>query len=80
MYWMHVHEHGPGLVDRRSRAPPTGSAGTRGWDVAEARGLVLQRVFLPPLDPARLLYPDLPHDSFGRVDVSELRAGDTETD
>ncbi len=48
----------------------------RGWNAAEAKGLVLQRVLLPPLDPGRLLYPELPHDALGRVDVGALPACD----
>lgn len=46
----------------------------RGWDVAEARGLVLQRVLLPaPMHADRFLYPDLPHDALGRVDAAALQ-------
>ena len=46
----------------------------RGWDVAEARGLVLQRVLLPaPMHADRFLYPDLPHDELGRVDTAALQ-------
>ena len=46
----------------------------RGWDVAEACGLVLQRVLLPaPMRPDRFLYPDLPHDALGRVDIAALQ-------
>ncbi len=37
---------------------------------------MLQRVLLPPLDPGVLLYPGLPHDALGRVDVGALPAGD----
>ncbi|KAK9831937.1 hypothetical protein WJX81_001333 [Elliptochloris bilobata] len=61
------------LLKLGSKAP-AGRAACRGWDVAEARGLVLQRVLLPScLDPDRFLYPDLPHDALGRVDVAALQ-------
>jgi hypothetical protein len=41
----------------------------RGYNVAPAKGLQLFEVEYPTAvdDPTTLLYPDLPHDEFGRV-------------
>lgn len=40
----------------------------RGWTLAAAEGLYLEEVRYPRHDDcSQLLYPDLPHDKFGRV-------------
>ncbi|WIA34191.1 hypothetical protein OEZ86_012549 [Tetradesmus obliquus] len=49
--------------------PPGAGGFWRGYNVAPAKGLQLFEVQYPPAvdDPSALLYPDLPHDEFGRV-------------
>jgi hypothetical protein len=44
----------------------------RQWTVADAKGLFLMDVQYPPHDnPEELMYPDLPHDQYGRVWIGE---------
>ena len=55
-----------------SQSPGKGGI-TRGYTIAEAKGLMLDSVtFLPnSFDPNTLLYPDRTHDDYGRlVEVS----------
>ena len=45
----------------------------RGWGLAAAEGLYLEEVRYPPHhDPEVLLYPDVPHDEFGRTCLEGL--------
>ena len=58
-------------LERGSRSPP--AAAYRGWTVADAAGLCLERVFYPSYDDFRKpIHADLPHDEFGRVSVEAL--------
>jgi hypothetical protein len=52
-----------------SSSPPGAGGVWRGYNVAPAKGLVLQTVHYPPSvdDPGTWLYPELPHDSWGRL-------------
>lgn len=48
----------------------------RGWRLASAEGLYLEKVRYPPhSDFSQLLYPDLPHDEHGRVWLDNLPQG-----
>jgi hypothetical protein len=52
--------------------PPAGAGGAwRGYNVAPAKGLCLHKVHYPAAvdAPNALLYPDLPHDEWGRLVV-----------
>ena len=67
-------------LERGRRSPP--AAEFRGWKVADAAGLCLERVFYPAYDDFRLpIHADLPHDEFGRVSLGRLsrrRSGERE--
>lgn len=50
--------------------PNQGAGGAwRGYNVVPAKGLCLVKVHYPPEadDPGSFLYPDLPHDEYGRL-------------
>ena len=60
-------------LERGARSPP--AAAFRGWKVADAAGLCLERVFYPSYrgeDFRRPMHADLPHDEFGRVSLEAL--------
>ena len=58
-------------LERGRGDPPLSSF--RGWTVADAAGLCLERAFYPSYDDFRVpIHGDLPHDEFGRVSLEAL--------
>lgn len=59
-----------------SQLPGAGGA-WRGYNVAPAKGLLLQGVQYPAGvdDAAALLYPGMPHDEWGRLLLRAMRGG-----
>ena len=58
-------------LEKGSRDPPRYEF--RGWKVADAAGLCLERVFYPSYENYLVpIHADLPHDEFGRVSLEAL--------